>query len=89
MSRKSSPAGQSAQAIQPDMHSSSSPLLTLSWEDIEVYTPEKKARNWPIFGQKEVPPKNIVKKGKNPRKCVIINLKKSYFKECFLLKSVA
>lgn len=89
MSRKSSPAGQSAQAIQPDMHSSSLPLLTLSWEDIEVYTPEKKARNWPIFGQKGVPSKNIVKKGIRTHQNINTHKPLENLKECFLFKSVA
>lgn len=39
------------------------PLITLSWENINVHTPGEKARNWPIFKSEGSPSKHIVKNG--------------------------
>jgi hypothetical protein len=39
------------------------PLISLSWENINVYTQGKKARNFPICGREAIEPKHIVKNG--------------------------
>ena len=44
------------------MHENDNKPITLSWENIDVYTPEVKARNWPVLARKGAPSRNIVKK---------------------------
>ena len=46
------------------MEQNAEPLITLSWENINVYTPGEKARKLPLCGTEGTPSKHIVKNGK-------------------------